>query len=100
MLAPGFAIRNSRTSPELFRNAANRRVVHEFLSSPEVYWGQGRSQAVVDRQISSALICFGVFRLPLPEGDEGAMTVEFISPYSPIILSLSKRRHRWWDLRV
>jgi hypothetical protein len=41
---------------------------------------------VVDRQISSALICFGVFKLPLPaEGDEGAMPVEFISLYSPII---------------
>ncbi|KAJ6559096.1 hypothetical protein DFH09DRAFT_1083715 [Mycena vulgaris] len=71
LLAPGFAIRNSRTSPALFRNLANRRAVHQFLSSPEVYWGQGRSQAVIDRQISSALICFGVFKLPLPvEGEE------------------------------
>ncbi|KAF7365123.1 hypothetical protein MVEN_00383600 [Mycena venus] len=67
ILAPCFAVRNSRTSPALFRNAANRRVIHEFLASPEVYWGHGRSQAVVDRQISSALICFGVFKLPLPE---------------------------------
>lgn len=73
-VAPGFTIRNSRTSPALFRNVANRRVVHEFLSSPEVYWGHGRSQAVVDRQTSSALICFGVFKLPLPaEGEEGEL---------------------------
>ncbi|KAJ7675729.1 hypothetical protein DFH06DRAFT_1170358 [Mycena polygramma] len=74
-LPTGFAIRNSRTSPALFRNAANRRVVHEFLSSPEVYWGQGRSQAVINRQISSACVCFGIFKLPLPaEGEEDEST--------------------------
>ncbi|KAJ7644207.1 hypothetical protein FB45DRAFT_897228 [Roridomyces roridus] len=59
---PGFAIRNSRTSPALFQDTANRRVVHQFLAeSPEVYWNKGRSQAVIDRQISGAWICFGVF---------------------------------------
>lgn len=74
-LAPGFTIRDSRKSPALFRNLANRRTVYEFLSSPEVYWGQGRSQAVIDRQISTAYICFGVFKLPLPvEGQEGEIS--------------------------
>lgn len=71
-IAPGFAIRDSRTSPALFKNLANRRAVHAFLGSPEVYWGQGRSQVVIDRQISVASVCFGVFKLPLPaEGEEG-----------------------------
>ncbi|KAJ6585080.1 hypothetical protein B0H19DRAFT_1108102 [Mycena capillaripes] len=69
VLAPGFVIRDSRTSPGLFRNAANRRIVHDFLASPEVYWGQGRSQSVIDRQMSSALICFGVFKLTEIEGE-------------------------------
>ncbi|KAJ7288235.1 hypothetical protein C8J57DRAFT_1279491 [Mycena rebaudengoi] len=68
-VAPGFGIRNSRTSPALFCNSANRKAIYELLSSPEIYWGQGRSQAVIDRQISNAYICFGVFKLPL--GDEG-----------------------------
>ncbi|KAJ6585079.1 hypothetical protein B0H19DRAFT_409778 [Mycena capillaripes] len=71
--AAGFAIRDSRTSSGLFRNAANRRVVHDFLSSPEVYWGHGRSQAVIDRQISSALICFGVFKLTEIDSDEAEL---------------------------
>ncbi|KAJ7505235.1 hypothetical protein B0H11DRAFT_411121 [Mycena galericulata] len=81
-LAPGFAIRNSRTSPALFRNTANRRAVHQFLGeSPEVYWNKGRSQAVIDRQISGAWVCFGVFALPLPaegEEDESAQTSSLV----------------------
>jgi len=72
---PDFTIRNSRTSPALFLNPANRRVVHQFLGeSPEVYWNKGRSQAVINRQISGSWLCFGVFALPLPpEGKEGAI---------------------------
>ncbi|KAJ7459940.1 hypothetical protein FB451DRAFT_1563625 [Mycena latifolia] len=84
-LAPGFIIRNSRTSPALFRNTANRRVVHEFLSSPEVYWGQGRSQAVVDRQIMVASVCFGVFKLPLPPAGEEDESAE-----APSIVAFSR----------
>jgi len=60
-IPPGFTIQNSRTSPELFKDPAVRKTIYEFLKSPEVYWGHGRSQAVIDRQIAKAYINFGVF---------------------------------------
>lgn len=79
----GFTIQNSRTSPELFENPAVRKTIYEFLKSPEIYWGHGRSQAVIDRQIAKAYISFGVFTTDSGEGSEGtcritALTTRFV----------------------
>lgn len=73
-LPEGYTIRDSRNSPELFQEPAARETIYEFLKSPEVYWGHGRSQTVIDRQIAGAYINFGVFWAsagPAVEGQEG-----------------------------